>query len=199
MRRLIVVAALGVTLALLLAGTSVMAMPSAKIVEGEKSVSVVAASLRGALSYGILAESAMNAKLSLGFGAGKLPKIGAATGSSVLGAFLNYNIFEGEEELPCISVIVGVGSLSGENLSATLPVAGLIASQEMDESLSYNLFFAPGFGDAAGRWVFAGEISYKLDEMMNRSGYSLQVGYGYIGGLSAGSAGGVYGGLSFEF
>jgi hypothetical protein len=198
MKRTLLVTAL-IFVSLLLVASGVMAMPSATIVKGENSVDLMAAGLRGTVSYGILAQTATNENLAIGFAAAKLPKIGAATDSAAIGAYVNYELYETDGDFPSVSAILGLGFLNSEGTSTTLPVGGFIASQEMDGGLSFNALFAPGFGTASGRWAVAAEIDYKLDEFLNQSGYSLQLGYTYIGGLSAGSVGGFYGGLAFEF
>lgn len=184
---------------LLLVASGVVAMPSATIVKGENSVNLMIAGLREAVSYGIIAQTATNEDMAIGFAAAKLPKIGSITNSAAIGVYVNYELYKTNGDLPSVAAILGLGFLSSEGTSITLPVAGLIASQEIGGGLSCNALFAPGFGTAAERWVLAAEIDYKLDEFLNQSGYSLQLGYTHIGGLSAGSVGGIYGGLFFEF
>jgi len=198
MRRTLSVIAL-ISLCILLVTSGVMAMPSAMITKGENSVELMAASLRGSVSYGVIAQTATNENLTIGFAAAKLPKIGAATGSSAIGAYVNYELYKANGDFPSVSALLGLGFLSSEGTSTTLPIGGFIASQEMAEGLAYNALFVPGFGAASGRWVLAAEIDYKLDEFLNQSGYSLQFGYAHISGLSTGSVGGFYGGLTFKF
>jgi hypothetical protein len=188
-----------VVASIFLLATNALAMPSAKISQGEKIVGVSVVNLRDSISYTVYGQSAVTPDWAVGFTAGKLPAIGPKDGLSGIGGYLNYSFFKGGDTTPDASIQFGLGYASGDDYSATFPVFGILLSQDLGKGISYSLVFSPSLAYEERPWGISGQVSYKLDELANTTGVALQLGYTYVGGLSAGATGSLNCGVSYSF
>ncbi len=143
--------------------TIIYGMPTASITDNnEIGASLIL--LNSEMSSVVYAQTNVRENMTAGIGFAIAPGI-SSEGASVLGGYVNYALYQGDGTMPDVSVVGGLGYISGIPTIKYAPTVALMVSKDINELISANVYLASTFSTSDGAVLgIGGNVRYKILE-----------------------------------